>query len=143
MAVRATPTIFAIAALLSGSPIARGAQPVDYAREIKPLLAKHCYACHGSKKQESGLRLDSVAAVLRGGESGPAIVPGKSGDSLLYLAVSGSDLVDRMPLKAKPLDEADITLLKTWIDEGAKAPGEAAPGKLAPSAPALRLPPRD
>jgi hypothetical protein len=100
------------------------AEPIDYARQVKPLLAKHCYECHGEKKQESGLRVDNVARILKGGESGPAIVPGKSDESLLYLAVSGSDLVDRMPLKAKPLAQAEIDLLKAWIDQGAKAPAE-------------------
>jgi len=128
-----------IAGILFGLPAAHGAQPVDYTRQVKPILAKHCYACHGSKKQESGLRLDSVASALKGGESGPAIVPGKSGDSLLFLAVAGSDLVDRMPLKAKPLDDDDIALLKQWIDEGAKAPGETAPGE---ANPALKSPRR-
>jgi mono/diheme cytochrome c family protein len=107
--------------------IGHGAEPVDYVRQIKPILAKHCYECHGSKKQESGLRLDTPAAALKGGESGPAILPGKSEESLLYLAVAGSDVVDRMPLKGKPLADSQIALLKSWIDEGAKAPDEPAP----------------
>ncbi len=52
---------------------------------------------------------------------------GKSAESLLILAVSGSELVDRMPLKGKPLDDAQIELLKNWIDQGAAAPNEPVP----------------
>ncbi len=46
--------------------------PFDYVRDVKPLLAKHCYACHGALKQKSGLRLDTVALMRKGGDSGPA-----------------------------------------------------------------------
>ncbi len=106
---------------------AQAAEPVDYLKQIKPLLARHCVECHGTKRQESGLRLDTAARVLKGGTSGPAIIPGKSGDSLLIQAVTGSDLVDRMPLKKDPLAEADVELLKAWIDQGAKAPAEPDP----------------
>ena len=105
----------------------RHAEPVDYLKQIKPLLARHCVECHGSKKQESGLRLDTAARAIKGGTSGPAILPGRSDDSLLIQAVVGSDLVDRMPLKGKPLEEAEIALLKGWIDQGAKAPAEPEP----------------
>ncbi len=131
--MRVRNLFWAIIFMVVGSAIAHAAEPVDYVRQIKPILARHCYECHGRKKQESGLRLDTAAAALKGGESGPAIVPGKSGDSLLYLAVAGSDLVDRMPLKAKPLEDAQIELLKTWIDQGAKAPDEPAPADSSPT----------
>ena len=119
--------------LLAGAACAvtsllQAAEPVDYLRQVKPLLARHCVECHGSKRQESGLRLDTAArARLKGGTSGPAIIPGKSGESLLIQAVTGNDLVDRMPLKKDPLAETDVSLLKAWIDEGAKAPAEPEP----------------
>ena len=58
---------------------------------VRPLLIKHCLACHGSKKQESGLRLDTRAGWARGGELGPALVPGKPSDSRLIQAVTYSD----------------------------------------------------
>ena len=54
---------------------------------IRPLLAEHCYSCHGEEKQKGHLRLDSRAAMLKGGESGPAIVPGQPGQSRLMEAV--------------------------------------------------------
>src|SRR5579872_291595 len=98
---------------------------VDYAADIKPILARHCTSCHGSEKQKSGLRLDSVSAVIKGGDSGAAIESGKSAESLLIQAVSGVEGVAAMPPKGQPPLSADeIALLKTWIDQGAKAPAD-------------------
>src|SRR5258707_15771113 len=59
----------------------RAAETVDYLRDVKPIFAKHCSTCHGAEKQRSGLRLDTAAAALKGGNSGPAFIPGKSADS--------------------------------------------------------------
>ena len=74
-----------------------------FEEKIRPLLSENCFECHGSKKQKAGLRLDARARLLKGGESGPAIVPGKPGESLLIEAVSyrSSDL--EMPPKKKLL----------------------------------------
>jgi hypothetical protein len=99
------------------------AEPVDYSRDIRPILTKHCLSCHGPKKQRSGLRLDSAAAARTGGNSGPALVPGKSGASRLIQAVSGgNDEVPAMPPKGPRLPAAEIALLRTWIDGGAAIP---------------------
>jgi mono/diheme cytochrome c family protein len=105
-----------------------GASSPDYVRDIKPLLAENCYKCHGASAQKGGLRLDTAAAALKGGDSGPAFVPGKSGKSLLIAAVEGTakDL-DRMPLKKPALSEDKIALLKKWIDAGAFAPADEKP----------------
>ena len=54
-----------------------------FEQNVRPLLAQNCYSCHGDKKQKGGLRLDSIEAILKGGESGPAVVPGKPDESLL------------------------------------------------------------
>ena len=59
------------------------AEPVDYRRDIKPILHGRCFACHGALRQKAGLRLDAVQLIRQGGKSGPAIVPGKSAESLL------------------------------------------------------------
>lgn len=107
------------------------AEPVDYRRDIQPILAKHCYECHGPEQQESGLRLDYVAAAREGGNSGPALVPGTSAESLLIAAVTGSGDVTRMPEGRPPLAAAEIELLKAWVDQGATAPAEAVPEKKA------------
>src|SRR5262245_25800008 len=110
---------------------ARGddARTVDYVQDVKPIFAKHCTACHGAEKQKSGLRLDSVGLAKRGGDSGPAIEPGKSAESLLVLAITGSEGVAAMPPKGEaPLTSDEIALLKLWIDQGAKGPDETTGG---------------
>src|SRR5207248_10589962 len=108
-------------AAAAGDPPA-GTPPVDYLRDVKPLLAKNCFQCHGVKAHKGGLRVDTLQALLAGGDTGPAIVPGKSGESLLVAAVSGVEGVNRMPLKKPPLSAAQIATLKAWIDAGAATP---------------------
>lgn len=107
---------------------ARGAEPVDYVRDIKPILSSRCFACHSALRQRSGLRLDAASLLTQGGKRGPAIVPGKSGESLLITAVTGAEGW-RMPPEEEgdPLDAEQIALLAAWIDQGAKAPDEPIP----------------
>ena len=101
----------------------------DFVREIQPIFESRCYDCHGPKKHEAGLRLDQKPDALRGGESGPAILPGKSADSLLVQAVAGlRDDLKRMPKKGDPLTTEQISLLRAWIDQGADWP-ESGPVK--------------
>src|SRR5689334_21938547 len=69
----------------------------DYVARIKPLLRSRCYPCHGSLKQRAGLRLDTVERMLRGGDSGPAVVRGAAGESLILERVSTDDAAERMP----------------------------------------------
>jgi mono/diheme cytochrome c family protein len=99
-------------------------EPVDYRREVQPILARRCYECHGPETQESGLRLDTVAAAREGGYNGPAVVPGKSGESLLIAALTGQGDVPRMPADRDPLSAEEIELLRRWIDQGAVAPAD-------------------
>ena len=95
-------------------------QQVKFFEErIRPLLARHCYECHGSKKQKSGLRVDSIDALLKGGDSGQAIVPGKPSESLLLAAVNYEGL--EMPPKGK-LSTQELDHLATWIKSGAVWP---------------------
>ena len=99
------------------------AEPIDYGRDIQPILTKHCTSCHGAKKQRSSLRLDSVRAARRGGNSGPALVPGKSDASRLIIAVTGgNDDVHAMPPKGPRLSASDVARLRAWIDGGAVVP---------------------
>src|SRR5262249_7567717 len=104
--------------LLAGEP---GRQRVDYVRDVKPIFTKRCIACHGALKQKSGLRLDTSASLKKGGDSGPAVVAGKSEESLLIEAVTGSDGW-RMPPEGEALSAQEVDLLKAWIDQGADAP---------------------
>jgi hypothetical protein len=119
---RMKPLLAALVCSLVLTGMAHADPPVDYLRDIKPLLAKHCYECHGATKQRSGLRLDTAAAILRGGDSGPGVIPGKSVDSKLIKAVTGVEGTKQMPPKEPRLDAKQIGLLRAWIDQGARAP---------------------
>ncbi len=92
---------------------------VDYMKDVKPLLEKHCYECHGNGKQQSGLRLDLRQNALRGGDYGPVIVPGKSAESKMVRKLVDGDGGDQMPPEGEPLTATEIGLLRAWIDQGA------------------------
>jgi len=101
--------------------------PVDFARQVRPLLEKRCFGCHGPEMQESGLRLDIRDWAHRGGESGePAIVPYASEESHLMKLVLSQDADQRMPSEADPLTDPEIALLRNWIDQGAPWPDDLA-----------------
>ncbi len=99
-------------------------KPVDYVTEIKPLLTQRCSSCHGAETQKSGFRVDSATELLKGGDTGEAVTPGKPDDSLLVHAITGTNGVTKMPPKDPRLTDAEISLIKRWIQEGAKAPTE-------------------
>ncbi len=88
---------------------------------VRPVLVEHCQKCHGSKKQWAGLRLDSREALLRGGDSGAAIVPGIPGESLLIRAVRHDDEKLKMPEDGK-LTDRQIADLVRWVEIGAPFP---------------------
>ena len=98
---------------------------IDFVKDVQPIFAGHCYDCHGPIKQEAQFRLDAKVIALKGGELGPAIVPGKSAESLLVHAVAGAkaDLV--MPRKGERLTAAQVGILRAWIDQGADWPESA------------------
>lgn len=108
---------------------ARAAEPVDYRRDIKPILAEKCYACHSSLKQNAKLRLETAELMRTGGKNGPAIVPGKPAESILFARVTGADGNSRMPPKGEGehLTASQIALFRAWIEQGAKAPDEPIP----------------
>ena len=100
-------------------------RPVDYDKEIQPLLQKRCLGCHGEKKQKGKLRLDLLSNLLSGGESGePALVRGNSSESHLVKLVAGLDPELVMPPRGKRLSAGEIGLLRAWIDQGAKMPAQ-------------------
>src|SRR5262245_1549293 len=92
---------------------------------IRPLLADKCYACHTTSKLGE-LRLDSRDAMLQGGKSGPAIVPGKPDESRLIRAVKQVDPRLKMPMAGDKLSEREIADLTQWIQDGAPWPETAA-----------------
>lgn len=89
---------------------------------VRPALVEHCTKCHGETKQKAGLRLDNRAAVLAGGDSGPAVVPGNLEESLLLTAISHDDADLKMP-PSKKLDARLIADLSQWVKMGAPWPG--------------------
>jgi mono/diheme cytochrome c family protein len=121
-------TLFFVVATLCLLAVS-GRAEADYLRVIKPLLQRHCYACHGALKQEGELRLDTAAALLKGGESGPAVRPGNPSRSLLLERVSSTDPEEHMPPKheGENLSASQIALLTSWIAAGAPAPAGEEP----------------
>jgi mono/diheme cytochrome c family protein len=128
-----------LAALAIPAVAADMAAPVDFTKDVLPIFQTSCVKCHGldaakpKKKAAAGFRLDDKDAALKGGRSGVAIVPGNSKDSLLFKLLSGKVTVDdkgkdreidEMPKgkrgeKWKPLPDAQIAVIKQWIDQGA------------------------
>src|SRR5579883_1001532 len=109
--------------------LAGPAPAVDYARDVKPVLAARCTSCHGAIRQKAGLRLDAAALIRRGGDSGPAIEPGHSDESLLIERVTAAEVSERMPPESEgvALRPAEVATLRAWIDQGAHAPPEPIP----------------
>ncbi len=99
---------------------------VDFGRDVRPIFKRRCYRCHGSKKQQAGLRLDDREATFAGGDSGPALVPGDAAASDLIARVSSADPELRMPPKGPRLSSQEIKLLRKWIDQGARWPQDQA-----------------
>ncbi|MEW4528082.1 PSD1 and planctomycete cytochrome C domain-containing protein [Maioricimonas sp. JC845] len=100
--------------------------PVDFVRDVQPILRDNCYECHAGTTEEGSLNLGIQARALRGGDSGPAIVAGKSDESLLIQMISGGDEDRQMPPEGKkPLTDEQVRLLRAWIDQGAPWPEDA------------------
>jgi hypothetical protein len=99
-----------------------------FEKKIRPVLVEHCYECHAAsaKKVRGGLLLDSRDGVRKGGESGPALVPGEPDKSLLIKAVRYTDAETKMPKKGK-LPAAVIADLEAWVKMGAPDPRDKAP----------------
>lgn len=132
---------------LSGAqnPVSSLAQePLSFTRDIQPIFQANCWSCHG-ESQVSGLDLRTRDTALRGGEHGPAIVPGRADQSRLYRRVAALEQPS-MPKDGTPLSAPQITAIKAWIDQGAH--GDSAtetaaarpPGSTAAVAWAFKLP---
>ncbi len=100
-----------------------------YSKSIKPLFRDRCWACHGALQHKAGLRLDTVAAMLKGGDSGPAIVPGDSKRSLLVHRITTEDPAEHMPplREGVSLDSEAVGWIRGWIEAGAPAPADEVP----------------
>ncbi len=113
-----------------GRPVTALGAPVDFVREVRPILEKHCYECHGSEKQKNGYRMDVREIALKGGDSGEAaILAHNAKQSPLIRFVSGEDEDKLMPPKKskKPrLTTTEVEMLRAWIDQGPTWPDEFA-----------------
>lgn len=126
--LRTAPVLLAFAA---SSPflVAQSAKNVSFERQVLPILQESCMQCHKgayrdsrgrTRRPKAGLRLDGSAWMLAGGESGPAVVPGKPDDSPLYVLASlDPDDPDVMPYKGEALSKAQLVMIRRWIEQGA------------------------
>jgi len=103
--------------LQSLPPAAPG--PVDFTKDIRPILEASCVKCHARGKAKGGFSLETRESLLKGGDSGPAMVEGRSADSHLIALVAAVDEDNVMPLKGSRLSAEEVGLLRAWIDRGA------------------------
>src|SRR5262249_56305427 len=115
------PLLLLLALLLAASPL-RAAAP-DFDKDVKPILSAHCVKCHGGDRTRAELDVRSKSGLLKGGEGGAAIVPGSPEKSLLWIHVAA----DKMPPGKEKLSSAQKTLLREWIEQGAKGGTGPAP----------------
>ncbi len=101
---------------------------IDFAKDIQPIFANHCYKCHGAEKQKGGLRLDRKAEALEGGDDGKVISVGNGAGSVLVQLVGGLDADKPMPPRTdsnEPLSRDQVAKIRAWIDAGAVWPETA------------------
>ncbi|QDV53144.1 PSD1 and planctomycete cytochrome C domain-containing protein [Gimesia fumaroli] len=127
--IRATSVFGLGFLLLIAAPLLPAADKVDYLKEIKPIFAEKCYACHSSLKQEAELRLETRELMLNGGDSGSVLKPGKPAQSLILERIlAKEDEQMPPPEEGSRLTDHEITLIKAWIAQGAITPKEEIPG---------------
>ncbi len=98
-----------------------------YISRIRPLFQERCYACHGSLKQESGLRLDSGKLIRRGSRNGPIVLANSPEKSELLQRVTSEDIDHRMPPIGKPLTDQQIKWIRDWVAAGSPSPAGEQP----------------
>jgi len=139
------PISLALVALCTGRGLSADPDPASIAffeKQVRPLLVEYCHSCHSTKakKARGGLSLDSRASILTGGDTGPAVVPGKPEKSLLISAVLGTKAELQMPPAPKAkLQPQQIAALERWVRDGAVYPeGAKTVGANDPTSPEAR-----
>jgi len=90
-----------------------------FERDLQPIFRKHCYGCHAATVKMGSLDIETHEGVMRGGNQGTIVVPGKAGESRLYLTLTGA-MEPLMPMGGKRLSAAELDVVKRWIDAGAR-----------------------
>lgn len=100
---------------------------VDFDKQVQPILDNKCTTCHSGSIKKGRLDLSSIEGILKGGKSGPSLIAGKPGDSLLIKLAGRTDAPAMPPKDEEPLTPEELALLKAWISQGAKGPTGGAP----------------
>ena len=114
-------TSLAVLGLFLPLPLCSAA-PVDFSKQIAPILSSRCVHCHNARQKKGGLSLETAQDARRGGESGVAIVPGKPQESPLVAMIEGAE--PDMPKNDTPLKQSQVKLIGQWIKEGARWPAK-------------------
>ena len=110
--------------LVIGLASSSAEEPVSFSKQVAPILLKHCQACHGAREAEGGVRLDNFEETLKESDSGsPGFLAKNLDESAIYLRIVSDDEDERMPQEADPLPADQISLIRRWIEEGAKFDG--------------------
>ncbi|MEC5129328.1 DUF1549 domain-containing protein [Verrucomicrobiales bacterium BCK34] len=116
-------TSLTLSLFLAAPVISSGAEKIDFAKDIRPILEFNCVSCHNADEAKAELRFDTAAEFFKGGEGGQSLVKGKPDESLMIELVSlPHDDSDVMPPKGRPLHDHEIAKLRQWISEGAAWP---------------------
>lgn len=99
-------------------------EKVDFWRDIDPIFKRACYECHDAKEEDGDLRMDSRELLLKGGETGPGLIPGNSKESLTMIRIRGEGEDPRMPKKKPALSPREVAIIAKWIDQGAEWPAK-------------------
>src|SRR5207248_1572365 len=113
------PLALALFAIAAGAEQAPAAQPLTFEQHVRPILRAHCFQCHGEEDEHEGsLDLRLVRLMSKGGDSGPAIAPGKPEDSLIVQRLTAGEMPPDG--KGKALSATEVKTVRNWIDQGAK-----------------------
>jgi hypothetical protein len=114
-----------ISALLLAHASAGGVEPISFSQQIAPILQAKCVACHGPKLAESDYRLDTFASLVIPATESQPIVAGSPSESELYRRLVADDEAERMPAEAEPLSDEQVSLIRLWIQQGARFDGDS------------------
>ncbi|MEP6670075.1 MAG: PSD1 and planctomycete cytochrome C domain-containing protein [Chthoniobacter sp.] len=121
-------TFALVCAVVPGAVAITPQETEFFEKQVRPVLVEQCYKCHGPDKQKGALRMDSRAAILKGTDDGPIVVPGKPGDSELIKSIKHIG-DSKMPEKADKLPDAQIAALEQWVKMGMPWPENDGPAK--------------